>query len=326
MNDAFSESNAQQPAQEEQPKLPLDPVNAGVAAAAVAAAVSVGVGAFVIPPSLEAVEQGQAPPNTPQPGTFGGGGQPINSNPTALEALSLTPLGLVPVAIFPPWAKPRAFPAVAVIFSESPANGGSPIFLARKFSSELSSSLRSFSRRHYRKKPRKSGIEIWKEIIRKKFNRIRIRSRCVAAKVVRAVTEKFRSKKGSYWRNRKPLKECQEFREPLYGFRVKVKLVQNQRCFLGVTCTEDGRKIRPETRTETGTGSVLKDLIESLNQLVERLSRDHSVQRFPDLEDPEMEIPETEIPDQLFLERQTGESFFSAAPVDCRTSKCPDNR
>ena len=90
---------------------------------------------------------------------------------------------------------------------------------------------------------------------------------------------------------------------------------------MGDTCTEDGRKIRPETRTETGTGSVIKDLIESLNHLVESLSRDHSVQRFPDLE-----IPETEIPDELFLERQTGESFFSTAPVDCRTSKCPENR
>ena len=36
------------------------------------------------------------------------------------ESLALVPLGLTPVAIFPPFAQERTVPAVAVIFSENP--------------------------------------------------------------------------------------------------------------------------------------------------------------------------------------------------------------
>jgi hypothetical protein len=36
------------------------------------------------------------------------------------ESLALVPLGLTPVAIFPPFAQVRTVPAVAVIFSENP--------------------------------------------------------------------------------------------------------------------------------------------------------------------------------------------------------------
>jgi len=76
------------------------------------------------------------PTNQPQPGNFGGGGSPTNTDGTTLEALALTPPGLVPVAVFPPWVKPRTFPAVAVIFSEGQVNrvGTSNLF-AKRFSS-----------------------------------------------------------------------------------------------------------------------------------------------------------------------------------------------
>ncbi len=80
---------------------------------------AVGMGAFIIPPTLPLLPQGQVPVNQPQPGTLGGGAQQVNTNPTAALALSLTPPGLASVAIFPPWLTPRILPAVAVIFSES---------------------------------------------------------------------------------------------------------------------------------------------------------------------------------------------------------------
>ena len=57
---------------------------------------------------------GIAPPDVPQPGQPGGGGPP-SSNP---EAATLAPPGTVPIAVFPPFASPRTFPAMCVIFSE----------------------------------------------------------------------------------------------------------------------------------------------------------------------------------------------------------------
>ena len=57
---------------------------------------------------------GIAPPNVPQPGQPGGG-DPPSANP---EAAALAPPGTVPVAVFPPFIRPRTYPAICVIFSE----------------------------------------------------------------------------------------------------------------------------------------------------------------------------------------------------------------
>ena len=100
-------------------------------------------------------------------------------------------------------------------------------------------------------------------------------------------------------RRRKQLKECQEYREPFYGFRVKVTLVDNEMCTMDVTCTADGKKIRQAS--DSGNQRGFSEAVDNLSQLADRLSAD--------LE---------------FGERQTGENFLSAAPVDCRTTRCPN--
>ena len=183
-----------------------DDINVGIMTVAAAAAAGVGIASFVLQPQTPLLQQGLAPPNLPQPGTFFGGGSPINPiGSTALAALSLTPLGLIPVAIFPPWSTPRTYTAVAVIFSESEQNGGggSPGLISRRIASEMTSKLRSFSRRHYRKKPRESGLEIWKKMLKQKFSRMRQRSRCFGAKIVTKIkdkiSDKFLTKKQRYY-------------------------------------------------------------------------------------------------------------------------------
>jgi hypothetical protein len=57
---------------------------------------------------------GVAPSNVPQPGQTGGG-DPPSAN---LLAADLAPPGTVPVAVFPPYTRPRTYPAICVIFSE----------------------------------------------------------------------------------------------------------------------------------------------------------------------------------------------------------------
>ena len=60
------------------------------------------------------------------PGAPGGGASPSAvgalgpSTQTLATALSLVPLGLIPIAVFPPYNTPRTIPATSVIFSEDP--------------------------------------------------------------------------------------------------------------------------------------------------------------------------------------------------------------
>ena len=75
---------------------------------------------------LPQIENGSAPPSSPQPGSKIGGDRMDNLENIHLgEALSLVPDGLKPVAIFPPFAQERTVPAVATIFSETPISGKS---------------------------------------------------------------------------------------------------------------------------------------------------------------------------------------------------------
>ena len=84
-----------------QPQTPLQPQPVPVTSAVV-----------VDPPP------GIAPLDVPQPGQPGGG-DPPSANP---QAAALAPPGTVPVAVFPPFIRPRTFPAMCVIFSELTAS------------------------------------------------------------------------------------------------------------------------------------------------------------------------------------------------------------
>ena len=55
-----------------------DDINVGIMTVAAAAAAGVGIASFVLQPQTPLLQQGLAPPNLPQPGTFFGGGSPIN--------------------------------------------------------------------------------------------------------------------------------------------------------------------------------------------------------------------------------------------------------
>eukprot|EP00095_Tigriopus_kingsejongensis_P000441 snap_masked-scaffold492_size156171-processed-gene-0.5 protein:Tk00441 transcript:snap_masked-scaffold492_size156171-processed-gene-0.5-mRNA-1 annotation:"multispecies: ribonuclease iii" len=90
--------------------------------------------------------EGVAPLGVPQPGAFGGGGVPFASNALAAEALALTPNGLLPVAIFPPFVDPRTLEAVGVIFTET--DGESITFAGFDPADQLNPS----NRRHRRHK------------------------------------------------------------------------------------------------------------------------------------------------------------------------------
>ena len=64
---------------------------------------------------------GQAPLDQPQPGEPGGGRPPIGNEPVVVEALELLPdeAGVKPVAVFPPYLKPKRFEEVALTFEEN---------------------------------------------------------------------------------------------------------------------------------------------------------------------------------------------------------------
>ena len=62
---------------------------------------------------------GNIPPGSPgggAPPTAGGGASPQ----TLKVAIDLVPAGLPPIAVFPPYIKPRTVPGVSVIFAENP--------------------------------------------------------------------------------------------------------------------------------------------------------------------------------------------------------------
>ena len=62
---------------------------------------------------------GNIPPGSPgggAPPTPGGGASPQ----TLKTAIGLVPAGLLTIAVFPPYVKPRTVPAVSVIFAENP--------------------------------------------------------------------------------------------------------------------------------------------------------------------------------------------------------------
>ena len=59
------------------------------------------------------------------PGSPGGGAPPTAGGGASLQtlkvAIDLVPAGLPPIAVFPPYIKPRTVPGVSVIFAENPS-------------------------------------------------------------------------------------------------------------------------------------------------------------------------------------------------------------
>ena len=66
------------------------------------------------------LKTGQAPLDQPQPGTFGGGRIPLGDDDLVREARNLVPHNRAPVAVFPPFSRERTYPAIAVIWDETP--------------------------------------------------------------------------------------------------------------------------------------------------------------------------------------------------------------
>ena len=195
-----------------------DPIRTAILAAGAIALSTAGMAALIMPTPTQAA-LGSAPVNAPHPGNLGGGSPPVPNNPTSIQALSLIPPGLVPVAIFPVWLTPRTFPAVAVIFSENPQFSGNLVtrrqylVTSKRYFSILRSKVRLFSRRHSRPEARKSGLTIWKEIVTKKLKKLRLKTRCFAAEIVTKTRNKFWTTKQRYRKRKRPLKECREQRD-----------------------------------------------------------------------------------------------------------------
>ncbi len=244
-------------------------------------------------PPPPTIQPGDAPPGNPQPGEPGGGGSPGDfTNPSAAEAIALVPAGLTPVAVFPPFATPRTVPAVAVIFSEDPAT-----VRRRK---------REIDRKHGRRRPYSSGGNVgiplfqrlWKNIrcIRPRLARMFARPRPqtsdlgyyhypgyynrrsyfddIRNRIRKRDTTHYYSPYGGYVSHYvedytvDSADDCfDDIDEPLYGWRVRVTLKENEPCVLNSTC-----------------------IVSTSNSFATN---------FP-------------------TERQTGESFTSAAPPDCR--------
>jgi hypothetical protein len=183
IEDATTEEAQIEPSPAELATFPDNSFNERVASAAVGAVVGAVVNALSPSSGQGAnVPQGQAPSNAPQPGTQGGGASPNSNSATSAASLALTPAGLVPVAIFPPWTSPRTFSAVAVIFSEASGNSQSiSTVLAHRIHSESRLGVRRFARRFFNTKLT-SGLKIWKKIIKDRIKSFIQKSKCVTAR------------------------------------------------------------------------------------------------------------------------------------------------
>ena len=104
-----------------------------------APAVVAAVGAVAAVVQLAQPPSGSSSVN-PSPGSPGGGAPPVANSAQAAAALSLAPLGTVPVAVFPPYATPRTLPSISVIFAENPT-----VVISAAKRSELSKKVLHFA-------------------------------------------------------------------------------------------------------------------------------------------------------------------------------------
>ena len=119
---------------------------------------------------------GNAPASAVQPGAFGGGALPSVASPTLAASLALLPLGLAAVAVFPPFATPRTFPAVAVIFSEDGATN-------RRFKRYISQLHKA--RNGYYTRPRESVFKRIARKIKRLYDKFHKRMACLEPRLAR---------------------------------------------------------------------------------------------------------------------------------------------
>ncbi len=228
---------------------------------------------LIMNPAAQPTLPGQAPPGAIQPGTPGGGGLPTDTSiPTLAQSLALVPLGLQAVSVFPPWVTPRTFPATGVIFSEGPV-----VPRKKRWISSLADTRKGH--RHALSTGEESFISRIGRGLRRFFKKLGNNIRCLGPRLTRKFGRKASSAthfSGYYGRKKRDQYEIEEvdsyddcfddISEPLYGWRVKVTLIDDEPCEEGISCIN------------------------------------------------------TEVLTQVYpSERQTGEGFRSAAPVDCRT-------
>ena len=228
------------------------------------------------------------------------------------------------MAVFPPYAIPRTFPAVTVIFQEP---GGGQISRRRGNS--------------YKSKPKPSE-SLFKSIKRKVKNyfqcfgvrlsrHLGIRQRPAqndASSDETAQMLRYVRKRGDF-PNFDDMNEGQinsmddcfsDMQEPLYGFITKVTLVDNEPCELGVTCDQEGNKIQKRN-------AFWHRSRHHMSRHNRQAKRFHQWQRVArkyrrwqlDCRKKRRRY-ERWRPRFWSFDRQTGEEFVSGAPPDCRTN------
>ena len=125
---------------------------------------------------MQAMQPGNAPSSAIQPGVIGGGALPSVASPTLAASLALLPLGLAAVAVFPPFATPRTFPAVAVIFSEDGATN-------RRFKRYISQLHKA--RNGYYTRPRESVFKRIARKIKRLYDKFHKRMACLEPRLAR---------------------------------------------------------------------------------------------------------------------------------------------
>ena len=104
------------------------------------------------------------------------------------------------------------------------------------------------------------------------------------------------------------MEDCfNNIQEPLYGFRTKVTLVDNEPCELGVTCDEDGNKIQRRLGFWKRSWQYDHQRKEWQSYRRKRHWRPYTLKKYYE---PYRKA--------WAYDRQTGEEFVTGAPPDCR--------
>jgi len=236
-------------------------------------------------PSAVTPDEGQAPANQPQPGQPGGGALPALA--VAPTVLALIPAGLLPVAVFPPFASPRTTPAECVIFSE---NDEVSVAAARATAIprrvKRLASFRRWLRRWRRRRPPVASRRHWSW-----------RPRRQRAQLFPA--EEALVRRSQYGR----------VVDRRYGFICRVSVVSGERCALGCTCDECGRRLDGEP----ACAPIVAGPVRFASCRVEE----------PRVRPSRFESAASQYGSGGHHSRQAFEEFSSAAPADCRTEFSP---
>lgn len=264
----------------------------------VAAAVyaAVGLGLALVPPAPPPPPPPPPPPaaqpvpaqvTAPLPGAIGGGALPLLGLPFAATALALVPPGTTPVSIFPPYETPRTFAAVGVVFREGASfkrrQDARPGFWQRwkPFWGRWHRSKRSLD---WRKRVRRT----WQGWLHGTKSRL---SRFFSP---RRHKSDYHDQYHHYQPTNNGVNSDIDFENDLFGFRIRVRLVDKQPCTLGVTCDANGNKIGPGSDF---TGSTFGSSPRSRG---------------------------FDFSGYLFAKRQAGEFFSAEGPPECRTELNPN--